>query len=129
MLDSDVCIDVMRGRSHSVRSRLERMSPEEVAISSVVAAELWTGVLKSREPERSRIALNAFLVYVAVLDWPAEAATTYGQIRAELEHSGKSIGAMDLLIAAHAIHETATLITRNQSEFRRVDGLKLETWN
>ncbi len=128
MLDSDVCIDVLRGHSPSIRARLERVSPEVVAVSSIVAAELWSGVSKSMQPERSRSAIEAFLAYVSVLDWPAEAAPTYGDLRAQLERSGKSIGAMDLLIAVHAIHERATLITRNQSEFRRVSGLKLETW-
>ena len=128
MLDSDVCIDVMRGRSPSIRARLERMSPEEVAVSSIVAGELWTGVSKSTQPERSRTAINAFLAYVSVLDWPAEAAPTYGDLRAQLESSGRSIGAMDLLIAAHALHERAILVTRNLSEFRRVSGLKIESW-
>ena len=128
MLDSDVCIDVMRGRSPSIRARLERMSPEEVAVSSIVAGELWTGVSKSTEPERSRSAINAFLAYVSVLDWPSEAAPTYGELRAQLESSGLSIGAMDLLIAAHAIHEKAILVTRNLSEFRRVSNLKIESW-
>ena len=98
---------------------------EEVAVSSIVAAELWTGVSKSIRPERSRDAVRAFLAYVTVLDWPAEAAATYGAIRARLETTGNSIGAMDLLIAAHAVHEKATLVTRNQSEFRRVSGLRV----
>lgn len=128
MLDSDVCIDAMRARALSVRDRLARMSREEVAVSSIVAGELWTGVSKSSQPERSRIAIRAFLAYVAVLDWPADAAPTYGAIRAQLEGSGRSIGALDMLIAAHAIHENATLITRNLSEFRRVSGLKVESW-
>lgn len=128
MLDSDVCIDVMRGRSPSIRARLERMSPEEVAVSSVVAAELWTGVSKSAQPERSRSAINAFLAYVSVLDWPAELAPSYGELRAQLESSGRSIGAMDLLIAAHAIHEKAIFVTRNLSEFRRISNLKIESW-
>jgi tRNA(fMet)-specific endonuclease VapC len=128
MLDSDICVDVMRGRLRSVRSRLERTNREDVAVSSIVAAELWTGVSKSAQPERSKDAVLAFLAYVTVLDWPAEAAVRYGEIRARLETSGRLIGAMDLLIAAHALHEKATLVTRNLSEFRRVADLKVETW-
>lgn len=128
MLDSDVCIDVLRGQSPSIRARLERMSPDDVAVSSIVAGELWTGVSKSTKPERSKSAINAFLAYVSVLDWPAEAAPAYGELRAQLESSGRSIGAMDLLIAAHAIHESAILVTRNLSEFARVSGLKIESW-
>lgn len=128
MLDTDICVEVIRGRSPAVRSRLERTNRDEVAVSSIVAAELWTRVSKSARPDRSRDALHAFLAYVTILDWPAEAAATYGEIRARLETSGRSIGALDVLIGAHAIHEKATLITRNLSEFRRVSGLKLESW-
>ena len=128
MLDTDVCVDVIRGRSPTVRSRLERMNLDEVAVSSIVAAELWTGVSKSAHPSRSRDALGALLAYVTILDWPAEAAPTYGEIRARLETSGRPIGTLDVLIAAHAIHEKAALVTRNLSEFRRVIGLKVESW-
>ena len=127
MLDSDTSIDVMRKRP-ALRARLERTDREDVAVSSIVAAELWAGVSKSPNPERSRDALLAFLAYVMVLDWPGEAATAYGEIRARLEAAGRSIGAMDLLIAAHALHERAILVTRNLSEFRRVSGLRLERW-
>jgi tRNA(fMet)-specific endonuclease VapC len=128
MLDTDVCVDVMRRRSPKARWRLERSKPGEVAISSIVAAELWSGVAKSREPERAAHALRDFLAYVTVLDWPAEAAVGYGKIRATLESQGRLIGAMDMLIAAHAVHESATLVTRNRDEFERVAGLKLATW-
>jgi tRNA(fMet)-specific endonuclease VapC len=128
MLDTDVCIDVMRGRSAAILSRLERIGRDEVAVSAVVAAELWTGVSKSADEERSRNAVKSFLAYVIVLDWPAEAATLYGEIRARLERAGRSIGAMDLLIAAHALHQQAALVTHNQTEFRRVSGLRVLSW-
>ena len=96
--------------------------------SSVVAAELWTGVMKSRERGRNEQALREFLAFVDVRDFPAEAARAYGEIRAELEAKGRSIGAMDLLIAVHAVHERATLVTRNSDEFKRVGQLKVESW-
>jgi len=130
MLDTDICVDIMRGRSPGIRRRLERAAaPEEVAISSIVAAELWTGAMKSRDRAAAASAVRELLAFVAVLDWPAEAAPVYGDIRAQLEASGRTIGAMDLLIAAHAVHEKATLVSRNQSEFRRVAGLKLASWS
>jgi tRNA(fMet)-specific endonuclease VapC len=128
MLDTNICVDVLRGRSREIRRHLERTVAAEVAISSIVAAELWTGVIKSRAPAVTAQSLRRFLVFVAVLDWPAEAAQIYGEIRAHLEATGKSIGAMDMLIAAHAIHEKAKLITNNLGEFRRVSGLKVEAW-
>jgi tRNA(fMet)-specific endonuclease VapC len=128
MLDTNICIHAIKRNAPEVVRRLERTGPEDVAISSVVAAELWTGVMKSRERGRNEQALREFLAFVDVRDFPAEAARAYGEIRAELEAKGRSIGATDLLIAAHAVHERATLVTRNSDEFKRVDQLKVESW-
>jgi tRNA(fMet)-specific endonuclease VapC len=128
MLDTNICIHAIRRNAPEVLRRLERIRPQDVAISSVVAAELWTGVMKSSERQRNEAALTEFLAFVEVLDWPVEAARVYGEIRAELEAKGRPIGAMDLLIAAHAVHEQATLVTRNSGEFQRVRGLKVESW-
>jgi tRNA(fMet)-specific endonuclease VapC len=128
MLDTNICIHAIKRNEPEVLRRLEKTRPQDVAISSVVAAELWAGVIKSRQRQRNEQALKEFLAFVEVLDWPSEAARVYGEIRAELEAKGRSIGAMDLLIAAHAVHEGATLVTRNRDEFERVDRLKFETW-
>lgn len=128
MLDTNICIHAIKRNAPEVLRRLEKTSPQDVVISSVVAAELWTGVMKSRERQRNEQALNDFLAFVEVLDWPAEAAHVHGQIRAGLEAKGRSIGAMDLLIAVHAVHERATLVTRNRDEFDRVQGLRVESW-
>lgn len=129
MLDANICIHAIKRNEPSIVSRLEKTRPQDVAISSVVAAELWTGVMKSRERQRNERALREFLAFVAVLDWPGEAARMYGEIRAALEAKGRPIGAMDLLIAAHAIHERAALATRNRDEFGRVQGLRIEAWD
>jgi tRNA(fMet)-specific endonuclease VapC len=129
MLDTNICIHAIKRNEPKIVSRLERTRPQDVAISSIVAAELWTGVMKSRERQRNERALREFLAFVAVLDWPGEAARIYGEIRAALEAKGRPIGAMDLLIAAHAIHERAALATRNRDEFGRVEGLRIEAWD
>jgi tRNA(fMet)-specific endonuclease VapC len=128
MLDTNICIHAIKRNAPEVLHHLERTRPQDVAISGVVAAELWTGVMKSSERQRNEAALTEFLAFVEVLDWPVAAARVYGEIRAELEAKGRSIGAMDLLIAAHAVHERATLVTRNSHEFERVRGLKVESW-
>jgi len=128
MLDTNICIQILRGKEPEVRRRLEATRRADVAISSVVAGELWTGVMKSPQRQRHEQALMDFLAFADVLDWPAEAAPVYAEIRTALEAQGLSIGAMDLLIAAHALHERATLVTRNRREFARVKGLKLESW-
>src|SRR5579875_582405 len=129
MLDTNICIHAIKRNEPEIIRRLEKIRPQDVAISCVVAAELWTGVMKSRERERNERALNEFLAFVEVLDWPGEAARIYGEIRAALEAKGGPIGAMDLLIAAHAIHEKASLATRNRDEFGRVEGLRIEAWD
>jgi len=129
MLDANICIYVIKGHPPEVRRRLESIRPEDLAISSIVSGELWTGVAKSHQQRHNELALRDFLAFVRVLDWPAEAAKVYGQIRARLESAGRPIGALDTLIAAHAVYEGATLVTRNRSEFDRVAGLKVEAWD
>lgn len=128
MLDSDICIHVMRRNAPQLLRRLSASSPGDVAISSVVAGELWVGVMKSRDRERSEQAVKEFLTLVEVVGWPPEAARVYGRIRAALERRGLTIDAMALLIAAHALLERATLVTRNVTEFARVEGLRVEDW-
>ncbi len=129
MLDANICIHAMKGDSLAIRRHLIGRKSGDVLISSIVVAELWTGVMKSQQRHRNEQALTDFLRFAEVLDWPATASRIYGELRARLEAKGRPIGAMDMLIAAHAIHEQAILITRNRREFARVEGLKVESWD
>jgi tRNA(fMet)-specific endonuclease VapC len=129
MLDTNICIYVIKNHPREIRRRLEASRPQHIAISSIVAAELWFGVMKSNQRENNERALDDFLGPVEVIDWPAMAARVYGELRARLEAKGRLIGNMDMLIAAHALYEQATLVTGNRSEFARVEGLKIETWD
>jgi tRNA(fMet)-specific endonuclease VapC len=128
MLDTDSCIALIKNRPEAMQIRLLQLSPEDVGISGIVAAELWFGVALSQKKKQNEAALKDFLEYVTLLDWPWEASPLYGQIRAGLQKNGTLIGAMDLLIAAHALHLGAVLVTNNTREFSRVPGLKLENW-
>lgn len=128
MLDTDICIYAMRRRPALVQRRLESLDQSEIAISCMVAAELWFGVRNSQFSLRSEAALLSFLSRVTVLDWPSRAARIYGSIRAHLERRGTPIGEEDMLIAAHALHEDLPLVTNNAKEFKRVPGLKVESW-
>ena len=78
--------------------------------------------------KHNEVALNEFLEYVIVLDWPEEAAPEYGRICAQLKKKGTPIGGNDLLIAAHALVLGAVLVTDNIREFRRTPNLKIENW-
>jgi len=128
MLDTDACIALIKNRPEGMRVRLSRLSPEEVGISAIVSAELWFGVAHSQKKRQNEAALKDFLDYATLLDWPCEASQLYGKIREGLQKRGTPIGAINLLIAAHAILLHAVLVTNNAREFERVPGLKIENW-
>ena len=128
LLDTSICIAALREPQSVLTKRLGKLAVGEAAISGIVLAELELGISLSTRKSGNRKALQAFLQYFPVLDWPGDAATLYGQVRAELQTSGKQIGALDLLIAVHALSLKATVITDNEKDFRRVRRLKVENW-
>ena len=128
MLDTNICIYIMKRKPPEVHRRLRDVPVGEVGISAVVLAELRFGVQRSGQRERSEAALEDFLAFMVVDDWPEEAAEDYAQIRAGLEQDGAPIGGNDLLIAAHARALDITLVTNNRREFDRVPGLQVENW-
>ncbi|WP_019571055.1 type II toxin-antitoxin system VapC family toxin [Thioalkalivibrio sp. ALE11] len=128
MLDTNICIYIMKRRPPEVHERLRHVPVGDVGLSAVVVAELRYGVRRSHYRERSEAALERFLVFTKVCDWPEEATEHYADIRAELERAGTPIGSNDLLIAAHARATNAVLVTNNGREFDRVPGLQAENW-
>ena len=128
LLDTNVCIEMIRGKPDRILSRLRRYRPGDVGISSITLAELWHGVAKSRSPEGNGAALEGFLLPLEVFDFGEAAALAYGAVRSSLEKAGTPIGAMDTLIAAHAVSLGATLVTNNTREFRRVKPLNVADW-
>ena len=128
LLDTNICIYVIRRRPTHVVDRLIAHDPREVAISSVTLAELEFGVEKSTAQIRNRAALELFLAPLQVLAFDAGAAKRYGAIRADLERKGRPIGGLDLMIAAHALAVEAILVTNNPREFTRVPRLRIENW-
>lgn len=128
MLDTNVCVDLIRGRPPGMLRRFEEHEVGEVGISSVTAAELQFGVQKSRQPGRNARALERFLLPLEVAGFDRDTAAVYGNVRATLERRGTSIGPLDTLIAAHAVSLGVTLVTNNVREFGRVPDLRLENW-
>lgn len=127
-LDSNACVSALRLPVGSVPAVFNQWAANNTALSSIVAAELEVGVHKSLRPEIQRARLNLLFSRIQIDPFDESAARHYGEIRAELERKGISIGPMDLLIAAHARSQGATLITANVGEFRRVKGLKILAW-
>jgi tRNA(fMet)-specific endonuclease VapC len=128
MLDTNVCIDLIRRRSPPILKQLLRLKPGDVCVSAITLSELEFGVAKSADPERNRLALAGFMTPIAVHSYDDAAAAVYGRIRDHLEAKGLGIGALDTLIAAHALAANLTLATGNEREFRRVPGLRVVNW-
>jgi len=128
LLDTNTCIIYLKGRNLNLKQRLEAVPISEIAVCSIVKAELCFGAMKSANPERNFTLQQAFLKQFVSLPFDDLAATTFGVIRSQLETRGTPIGAYDLQIAAIALANNLILVTHNTREFERVNGLQIEDW-
>jgi tRNA(fMet)-specific endonuclease VapC len=127
LLDTNTCIYIINRRPPEVFDRFTGRHIGEIAISSITGAELAFGVAKSGS-RRNQQALDKFLAPLDILPFDEAAMRRYGSLRSYLERQGRPIGALDLLIAAHALALDVTLVTNNEREFARVPGLRLTNW-
>jgi tRNA(fMet)-specific endonuclease VapC len=128
MLDTNICIYIIRKHPVNVLKHFKALKIGDVGISSVTLAELNYGVAKSLHQKQNHTALTAFIAPLEVVDFDSNAAYRYGIIRSNLELQGKPIGALDLMIAGHAQSLDVILVTNNIKEFSRVRDLALENW-
>ena len=128
MLDTNVCIYLIKNRSDTLLNRMRRFRTAELGVSVVTVAELQYGVAKSQQKERNQAALEVFLLPLDIAPLSLDATVVYGAIRADLEREGRPIGPLDTLIAAHALSLDVPLVTNNTREFARVEGLRVEDW-
>ena len=127
LLDTDTCIDVLRGL-RSVLEKLQAVSPDDCSVSSITAFELYAGTLLSAHPERELVKVERFLEQVTVIAFDRVAAQHAANIRVELQRSGSTVGAYDLLIAAEARRSGFVLVSSNHREFGKISNLRLESW-
>lgn len=128
LLDTNICIYIIKKKPPAVLQRFERLKPGDVAMSLVTFGELEFGAHKSQQAERALAILQELRESIPVLPMEADVAVHYAQIRHVLASRGTPIGNNDLWIAAHARALGATLVSNNLREFARVDGLQLENW-
>ncbi len=128
LLDTDICIYIAKRRPAEVLERFRRARPGEVAMSVVTHGELSYGALKSSRSAEALTALDQLSTLIPVLAVGPDVGEHYGQIRSQLESSGRLIGNNDLWIAAQARALGPVLVTNNEKEFSRVDGLVVENW-
>lgn len=128
MLDTNICIYIIKKKPLQVLNRFRTFDVADIGVSSITLSELEYGVEKGTKRQQNREALMAFLGPLEIAFYDDLAAHHYGDIRALLEKTGRLVGAMDLLIAAHARSLSVPLVTNNVSEFKRIPGLSVENW-
>ena len=128
MLDTNICIYVIKHHPPTVIQNFLNHNPKEMCISSITYTELMHGIEKSQAVQKNRLSLSMFLSPITIIDFDAYAAECYGRIRADLERNGTPVGVMDMLIAGHAQSMGLTVVTNNTKEFKRIKGLQVENW-
>ena len=127
LLDTNICIYIINAKPPAVLARFQQYRLGDIGLCSVVAAELAYDVAKGGSA-RNRQALEMFLAPLTILPFDAAAVWAYGDLRADLERRGTPVGALDTMIAAHALSLQARLVTNNTREFAKVPGLQLDNW-
>ncbi len=128
LLDTNICIYIIKQQPAAVLKRFVEYQVGDIGISSITLSELRYGVAKSAHREKNAKALDEFVIPLEVISFDDEAAHVYGDIRATLEKAGTPIGAMDMLIAAHAVSLGIPLVTNNTREFVRIPPLTIIDW-
>jgi tRNA(fMet)-specific endonuclease VapC len=127
-LDTNVCIRYLKGSPPQLIQKFQEVAPSDIAVASIVRAELFYGAVKSNNPTKTLAAQLNFLQPYVSLPFDDNAATIFAKERAQLESSGVMIGPYDLLIASIALAQNLILVTHNVREFSRVTGLRIEDW-
>lgn len=128
LLNTNIIIYYLKGMFPKISEYLRHTPPDDILIPSVAVAELEFGAKNSIDYDANIIKIKRFLKPFSVVPFDASCAPYYGEIRYRLKKSGKPIGANDMLIAATALSNRATLVTHNTDEFCRVEGLKICDW-
>lgn len=128
MLDTSICSYILKNHPAAVQQRFKEVGPDNIFISAIVLAELYYGAARHPKGVVIRREIDDFISRLAVLAWDESAADHYGAVRTSLEKAGTPVGAMDMLIAAHARSCGATLVTNNLREFTRISGLTAVNW-
>lgn len=128
LLDTNACIRYLNGRAPKLRERVDASKESDIVVCSIVKGELFFGAAMSNDPARTLANQQRFLSRFTSHIFDDRCCETYARIRADLTRKGKVMGPNDLLIAATAMANGATLVTHNVEEFSRIGGLAVEDW-
>jgi tRNA(fMet)-specific endonuclease VapC len=126
LLDANVVIALLNDAASKLAQRARRERPSDIAISAIVAHELFYGAFKSRRATQNAAVIDA--LRFAILEFDKEDARQAGAVRALLAAKGTPIGPYDVMIAGQAVARNMILVTHNTHEFGRVPGLRIEDW-
>ena len=129
LLDTNICIFAIKRKPEKVFDLIKMKSREGIYISSLTIAELEFGVQNSERIEENRVAFLKFLSFFNILNFDDSDAIDYGRIKVKIKKNGKTIGPIDMLLAAQAINKDMIFITNNVKEFKRIEELKIEDWS
>ncbi len=127
LLDTNIISDIVRNPKGQAAKRIRQVGETNVCTSIIVACKSRFGVAKRNSPRLAQ-QLEVILRRFEIVAFEPPADATYATLRSELEKEGRPIGGNDLFIAAHALALGAILVTADEGEFGRVDGLKIENW-
>lgn len=127
MLDTDICSYAIK-KPNLLRKHFHKIHAGDIAISSITWAELNTWIMMSSNPENRQLSLQKMFAPITILPFNQIDAGFHGSIRKNLKEQGRIIGALDMLIAAHALARGLIIVTNNIEHFSRIDGLKFENW-
>lgn len=128
LLDTSVCVGLLRGKAQGALKRLADSGPDECALCSIVVFELEYGAKRSNQPDVEALKVRMFVAGFDSLAFDDECARVAAELRVAVEKSGCPIGPLDLLIAATALRHGLHVVTQNTKEFERVPGLTVENW-
>ncbi len=128
LLDTNICIYFLNQSSPRILDRLKNTSPSQIKLSAITVAELYFGARKSRAEAKNTAIVKKFISPFEIIPFDGFACPYYATIRNQLEMEGQPIGPMDLLIGTIAYAHKLTLVTNNEKEFRRIQGLDIENW-
>jgi tRNA(fMet)-specific endonuclease VapC len=128
ILNTNICIYIINQKPPVILAKFQSIPLGEIGISIITLAELYYGAVKSASPDKNISALNRFVIPLEIFNFDHSAALEYGIIRSNLEKKGTPIGSLDMLIAAHAKSMDFIVVTNNEKEFSRVEGLRIENW-
>lgn len=128
LLDTDVCIYLLRGQAPRVVERLRQLPLDGIGTTAITVAELRFGALRSAKPRDNSLRVAQFVAPLTRVPFDDLAAIQFARLKRDLSAVGQLIGPMDMLIAATTLAAGATLVTNNVREFQRVRSLRVENW-